>query len=161
MDQTKALREQLQRILTWEDAHVGFDEAVAGVPTPLRGVAPQGQPHSLWQLLEHMRLAQWDILDFCVNPAYAGLSMEQHWPVSVAPPSGAEWDKSIAAFRRDREAMQRLAMDSRIDLFGRIPQGTGQTYLRAVLLVADHNAYHLAQFVIARRGLGIWPPANA
>jgi len=160
MDQTKALREQLRKILTWEDAHVGFDEAVAGVPLALRGTAPQGQPHSLWQLLEHMRLTQWDILDFCVNPAYVGLSMEQHWPGSAAPPTDAAWGESIAGFRRDREAMKRLAMDSRIDLFGRIPQGTGQTYLRAVLLVADHNAYHVAQFVTARRGLGIWPPAK-
>jgi uncharacterized damage-inducible protein DinB len=161
MDQTKALREQLQKILTWEDAHVGFDEAVAGVPSPLRGTAPPGQPHSLWQLLEHMRLTQWDILDFCVNPAYVGLSMEEHWPPSAAPPADAAWGESIAGFRRDREAMKRLAMDSRIDLFGRIPQGTGQTYLRAVLLLADHNAYHVAQVVVARRGLGIWPPAKA
>ena len=132
-----------------------------GVPLRLRGVALQGQPHSLWQLLEHMRITQWDILDFCVNPAYVGLSMAQHWPASAVPPTDAAWDESIAAFRRDREAMQRLAMDGRIDLFGRIPQGTGQTYLRAVLLVADHNAYHVAQIVIARRGLAIWPPANA
>ena len=161
MKQTDALREQLRKILTWEDAHVGFDAAVAGVPVPLRGIAPHGQPHSLWQLLEHMRLTQWDILDFCVNPAYVGRSAEQHWPASAAPPTDAAWDDGIALFRRDREAMRRLAADPGIDLFSRIPQGTGQTYLRAVLLVADHNAYHVAQIVTARRGLGIWPPANA
>jgi uncharacterized damage-inducible protein DinB len=158
MDETGTLREHLRRALAWEDAHVGFDAAVAGVAARLRGVVPAGQPHSLWQLLEHMRLTQWDILDFCVNPSYVGLSMAEHWPPTIAPPTEAAWDEAIARFQKDREAVQRLAADQAVDLLDRIPQGTGQTYLRALLLVVDHNAYHVGQFVIARRGLGIWPP---
>jgi uncharacterized damage-inducible protein DinB len=158
MDKTHALRDHLRKALAWEDAHAGFDAAVSGVPMRLRGVVPKGQAHSLWQLLEHLRLAQWDILDFCRNPAYVGLSMEEHWPPSVAPPTTGAWNKAIARFQKDRRAVQRLAADRSVDLFGRIPQGTGQTYLRALLLVIDHNAYHIGQLVIARRALGIWPP---
>jgi len=158
MDQTEALRDHLQKALAWEDAHAGFDAAVAGVPAHLQGVVPQGQAHSLWQLLEHLRLTQWDLLDFCTNPAYVGLSMEQHWPPSVAPPTAAAWDEAIVRFQADRDAVQRLAADRAVNLFDRIPQGSGQTYLRSLLLVIDHNAYHVGQFVIARRALGIWPP---
>ena len=134
------LREQLRKVLDWEDAHVGFDKAVAGVPKALRGTIPEGSAHSLWQLLEHLRICQLDILDFCRNAAYVEMPMEAYWP----------------SFRRDRDELKRLAADRAVDLFARIPHGSGQTYLRELLLVADHNAYHVGQLVALRRRLGTW-----
>jgi uncharacterized damage-inducible protein DinB len=143
-------------VLDWEDAHVGFDKAVANVPVARRGTIPQGSAHSLWQLLEHLRICQFDILDFCRNPAYVERPMESYWPPSATPPSGRAWAESIAAFRRDRDELKRLAADCGTDLFARIPHGSGQTYLRELLLVADHNAYHIGQLVALRRRLGSW-----
>jgi uncharacterized damage-inducible protein DinB len=156
MDHDASLRRHLEKILDWEDAHASADHAIDGIPPSLRGVVPQGDAHSAWQLLEHLRLAQHDILDFCRNPAYAELSMEAMWPPSPAPPTASAWDESVAAFRRDREAMAALARDPKVDLFAKIPHGSGQTYLREVLLVADHNAYHTGQLVSLRRRLGDW-----
>jgi uncharacterized damage-inducible protein DinB len=152
-----ALREHLRRLLDWEDAHVGFDKAVAKVPVRMRGTVPRGSSHSLWQLLEHLRICQLDILEFCRNPGYVEMPMEAYWPPSAAPPSGRAWNASVAAFRRDRDDLKRLADDRKTDLFARIPHGSGQTYLRELLLVADHNAYHVGQLVALRRRLGIWP----
>jgi uncharacterized damage-inducible protein DinB len=154
-----ALREHLRRLLDWEDAHVRFDTAVKDVPEALRGSVPEGSAHSLWQLLEHMRICQLDILDFCRNPAYVETKMEAYWPDSAAPPSARSWDESLAAFRRDRQALKTMAANRDVDLFARIPHGSGQTYLRELVLVADHNAYHLGQFVALRRRLGIWSGA--
>jgi uncharacterized damage-inducible protein DinB len=152
-----ALRAQLARLLDWEDAHLSFDAAVEGVPPKLRGAAPAGLPYSPWQLIEHLRLTQHDILDFCRNPNYRELHWpDDYWPASAAPPKPADWDESIAQFRRDRAALQSLASDSKIDLFARIPHGSGQTYLRELLLVADHSAYHVGQLVTVRRALGAW-----
>ncbi len=152
-----ALRSHLKRLLDWEDAHVGFEKAVAGIPPKLRGVQPPGFPHSLWQLLEHLRLAQRDIFDFCRDPAYQEPhSMEAYWPPTVAPPTPRSWDESVAAFRVDLKAIEQMAMDPGIDLFAAVPQGTGQTFLRELLLVADHNAYHVGQLIAVRRLLGIW-----
>jgi DinB superfamily len=152
----KALRQHLARILDWQDAHATFDAAVDGVPHAKRGVVPHGLAHSVWQLLEHIRLAQWDILDFCVNPQYVEpTSMDEYWPAMPAPPSEAAWDESVAAVRRDRDAMKQLALKQE-DLFVKIPHGSGQTYLREILLVADHSAYHVGQIVLVRRALGIW-----
>jgi uncharacterized damage-inducible protein DinB len=116
-------------------------------------------PHSPWQLLEHLRLTQHDILDFCRNPAYSERAWpKDYWPSSAGPPTAAAWDESVAAFRREREELKQLAADPALDLFARIPHGTGQTYLRELLLVADHNAYHIGQLVLVRRSLGVWPP---
>jgi uncharacterized damage-inducible protein DinB len=152
-----ALRAQLARLLDWEDAHLSFDAAVEEVPPKLRGAAPAGLPYSPWQLIEHLRLTQHDILDFCRNPNYRELHWpDDYWPASAAPPKPADWDESIAQFRRDRAALQSLASDSKIDLFARIPHGSGQTYLRELLLVADHSAYHVGQLVTVRRALGAW-----
>jgi uncharacterized damage-inducible protein DinB len=157
MDQDRSLRTQLGRILDWEDAHAGFDAAVRDVPARARGVVPPGLPHSAWQLLEHLRRCQKDILDFCVDPAYVEpRSMDEYWPRSAAPPDDGAWDESIAAFQRDRAALLALALDPDVDLFARVPQGTGQTFLRELLLVADHNAYHVGQLVLVRRLLGNW-----
>lgn len=154
-----SLRAQLAQLLEWEDAHVSFDVAVEGVPPKLRGAAPDGLPYSPWQLIEHLRLAQHDVLDFCLNPEYRELRWpDDYWPTSAAPPKPADWDESIAQFRRDRAALQSLASDPKIDLFARIPHGSGQTYLRELLLAADHGAYHVGQLVAVRRGLGAWSP---
>jgi hypothetical protein len=157
MDHDKALREQVRKILDWEDAHAGFDSAVKGLPPKLRGATAPGLPHSAWQLLEHLRLAQKDILEFCVKSDYKEMSWPQdYWPQGPEPPSEKAWDESVAAFVRDRDALKKLAMDPGIDLFARIPHGSGQTYLRELLLVADHAAYHVAQIVDVRRALGAW-----
>src|SRR5262245_2173869 len=121
----KALRAQLAEFLDWENAHTGFDKAVAGIPAARRGVVPKGFAHSVWQLVEHMRIAQADILDFCVNPRYEHTMKwpDDYWPRHPAPPSGAAWSKALAAFRRDLEGMQKLATNPRVDLFRRLPQG--------------------------------------
>jgi uncharacterized damage-inducible protein DinB len=159
MADDKALRELLRRTLDWEDAHVGFDTSVAGIPVRLRGKRPSGAPHSPWQIVEHLRLAQHDILDFCVNPAYEEQRWpEDYWPASERPGSDAAWKGSLAQFRRDRRALQRLAANPKIDLTAPIPHGSGQTYLRELILVADHTAYHVGQLVLVRQLLGIWKP---
>lgn len=148
----------LAKILDWEDAHASFDSAVEDVPAKIRGVQPEGLPHSLWQLVEHLRICQRDILDFCRNSNYAEPKFEDYWPKTPAPPTEDAWKKSIAGFRADREQLKQLATDPTCDLFAKIPHGSGQTYLRELLLVADHNAYHVGQLVALRRLLGNWTP---
>jgi hypothetical protein len=157
MAHDSALRDQIRTLLDWEDAHVGFDTAVEGVPASKRGLVPDGLPHSLWQLVEHMNRAQHDILDFCRNPHYEELTFpDDYWPEAPEPPDGAAWDAAIAAIRADIGELKAMAADPAIDLFARIPHGSGQTYLRELLLVADHNAYHVGEIVLTRRLLGIW-----
>jgi len=157
MTNDAALREQLRKLLDWQDAHVGFDRAVDGIPPDLRGQKPAGAPYSPWQLLEHLRLAQYDILDFCRNPQYQEMKWpDDYWPASAAPASAADWDASVKQFREDRKAFQDLAADPKIDLFAKIPHGQGQTYLREILLEADHAAYHIGELVVVRRLLGAW-----
>ena len=157
METEAHLRDLLARLLAWKDAHVGFDAAVAGIPAAHRGATPSGMPHSPWQLVEHLRRAQHDILDFCVNAQYEELTWpDDYWPTSPVPPSDAAWDDSIEAFRRDRAALQRLAADTRLDLAAKIPHGSGQTYARELVLAADHTAYHVGQLVLVRRALGDW-----
>ena len=151
------LRDHLVRLLDWEDARVGFDKAVDGIAADKRGARASGFEHSPWQLVEHMRLAQEDILDFCVNPKYEHKLKwpDDYWP-QPAPPSEAAWKDSIASFVRSRDKMKALARDVK-DLTATVPTGKGnQTYLRAILLVADHAAYHVGQLVAVRRALGIW-----
>lgn len=160
MSRTDPLRAHLARVLDWKQAHVGFDKAVAGVARGKRGARAAGFEHSLWQLVEHMRLAQHDLLDFCVKADYAH-ALEwpgDYWPATPAPPSARAWDASIHAFNADREKVKRLVRRPTLDLLAPVPTGTAQqTYLRAILLVADHNAYHIGQIVAVRRALGIWP----
>lgn len=151
------LREQLIIMLSWQDAHVSFDDAVKDIPTDLQGVQPAGLPYSPWQLLEHIRLAQRDILDFCRDAAYESPKWpDNYWPKSNNPPSPDAWEESITAYRADRSTLVEFVEDPSLDLFEKIPHGTGQTYLREVLLVADHNAYHVGELVAVRRLLGIW-----
>jgi hypothetical protein len=154
--QDKVLREHLVNLLSGRGAHVDWKESFAGIPPKMRGVRPSGLPHSLWELLEHLRLAQWDILEFSrdakhVSPAWP----EGYWPGREAPPDGKAWDKSLKDFERDLDSMKKLVASLRTDLFAEIPHGTGQTILREALLVADHNAYHLGQVLVVRRLLGI------
>jgi uncharacterized damage-inducible protein DinB len=153
----RALREQVADLIRWEDAHAGLDRIVEGVPLDKWGAAAPGTPHTLWQLLEHLRLSQYDILDFCRNPAYAQPRWpDDYWPPATARPTAAHVAKSVESFLKDRDALIALALDPKVDLFARIQHGTGQTYLRELLLVADHTSYHLGQMVVVRRALGIW-----
>lgn len=154
-----AVRRHLKSVLDWEEAHVGFDKAVDGLPPKLRGVRPAGFEHSAWQLVEHIRLAQDDIVDFCVNPTYAHALTwpDDYWPPAPAPAGDAEWTASLAGYERGRAALQQI-VDEVADLTAAVPSGKPQqTYLRAVLLTADHTAYHVGQLVAVRRALGAWP----
>ncbi len=154
------LRDHLVRLLTWEEAHVGFDAAIAGLPAKLRGARPPAFAHSPWQIVEHLRLAQRDLLDFATNPRYShDLTWpDDYWPRDPKPPTTRAWTAAVDGFRADREELVRLVRRRRIDLFALVPTGTGrQTVLRAILLVADHNAYHVGQLVAIRRALGCWP----
>ena len=152
------LGDQLAKLLGWEDAHVGFDAAVADLPVALRGEQPADLPYSPWQLVEHLRITQHDILEFCRNSEYVELSWpNDYWPASSSPDSPSAWEESLAQFRQDRAALQRMARDPDIELEARIPHGTGQTYLRELLLAADHAAYHLGELIVVRRLLGAWP----
>ena len=150
-----AVREFLARLLAWEDAHVGFDTAVADIPASFRG--KRAGAHSPWELVEHMRITQHDILDFSRNSDYEEMNWPtDYWPASPEPSSSAAWDESLAQFRRDREALQKMALDTSLDLTAKIPHGNGQTYLREIVLVADHTSYHVGQLVLVRQSLGIW-----
>ena len=156
-DPHRALRQQLAKLLDWQDAHLDFDAVVRDWPAALRGAQFPGAPHTPWQLLEHMRICQWDILDFSRNSAYRELEFSAYWPPTDVPPSEPAWEESLRAFRRDVEAMKKLLANPKTDLFARIPWGSGQTVLREALLVADHNAYHLGQVLLVRRLQGAWP----
>ena len=158
MDDDQALREHLLYLLRGGGAHVDFDTAIANLPAGLRGAKPDGVPHTSWRLLEHIRIAQWDILEFCRNPRHVSPAFpDGYWPDGDAPPNSAAWEKSLEAFRADLKAMQDLVTDPSTDLFAPIPHGDGHTVLREALLVADHNSYHLGQLIVVRRLLGAWP----
>jgi DinB superfamily len=153
----KQLREHLLYLLDGGGAHAKFDDAVKNMPEELRGVKPNALPHSAWMLLEHLRLAQWDILEFSRNAKYESPKWpEGYWPKTAAPPNAAAWNKGVQRFRKDLKAMQYLVANPKTDLYARIPWGDEQTILREVLLVADHNAYHVAQLIDVRRLLGAW-----
>ncbi len=155
------LRDHLRRLLSWEDAHVDFDMVVDRWPAELQSVRPPGCAHSGWEIVEHIRIAQYDILDFCVNPGYQERAWpDDYWPPSPVPPSPEAWQESVRKYQEDREALRALVADPAIDLGARIPHGSGQTYLRELLLVADHTAYHVGQLVLVRQLLKQWPPSR-
>jgi DinB family protein len=151
------LRKHLVELLRSRGAHADFEEAIEGLPEGLRGTRPKDLPFTAWRLLEHLRLAQWDILEFSRDPKHKSPEWpEGYWPEGDAPPNAAAWDASVAAFRRDLAAMERLVNDPSTDLFAPIAHGQGQTLLREALLVADHNSYHVGQLILLRRLLGAW-----
>jgi uncharacterized damage-inducible protein DinB len=153
----KLLREQLRKVLSWREAHADWKQALAGLDPAHRGVRPAGSPHSVWDLLEHVRLAQRDILEFTLDPKHVSPDWPAgYWPKSLAPANDAEWEKSLAAFLHDLQEAEKWVGNPRTDLFARIPHGTGQTFLRQALLLIDHNSYHLGQLVLVRRLLGAW-----
>jgi hypothetical protein len=152
----KALREHLVKLLTGSEAHADFDSAVGDWPVQLTGAKVANFPHTAWMLLEHLRLAQWDILEFSRNPNHKSPPWpEGYWPKAEAPANEKEWADSVAEFKRDLKAMERLVSNSKNDLYAKLPWGDGQTLLREALLVADHNAYHLGQLVMLRKCMGI------
>jgi hypothetical protein len=156
-DPHKLLREHLLYLLRGGGAHLDFDKAVTGIPPADRGRTLSGVPHSPWRLLEHMRIAQWDILEFSRNAKHVSPEWpDGYWPSGDAPPDERAWEAAVEAFCSDLVAMCELVADPATDLFAKIPQGDGQTVLREALLVADHNAYHLGQLVVVRRLLGCW-----
>jgi uncharacterized damage-inducible protein DinB len=151
------LRQFLAKILDWQEAHARFDSAIADLPPALRGERPTGSPHSVWELVEHIRLTQRDILDFCRDENYEERKWpDDYWPGTPKPPSATAWDESIAQYHADVEAFKELVMDPEFDLFAKVPWGTGQTNIREVVLTADHTAYHVGQIVLVRRLLGAW-----
>jgi DinB superfamily len=157
-DEQAALRKHLLYLLRGGGAHVDFDTAFAKFPEALLGAKAAGSPHTAWRLVEHMRIAQWDILEFSRNPKHVSPDFPQgYWPESDEPPNKNSWTQSVKAFRRDLKEMQDLVADPATDLYAQIAHGSGQTILREALLVADHNAYHLGELVMVRRLLGAWP----
>ena len=154
----RELREQVVYVLKGGGAHVHFMDALEGFPPGKYGTFADALPHTGWQLLEHARLAQWDILDFSRNPKHVSPAFPSgYWPKTPAPANEKGWAESVAAFQRDLEEMVHLVRSPRTDLFAKIPHNQGQTILREALLLADHNAYHLGQLVDLRRALGAWP----
>ncbi|MGH9745348.1 MAG: DinB family protein [Candidatus Acidiferrales bacterium] len=156
-DHTKALRDQLVKLLTNSEAYAQFDAAVRGMPANLQGKRPEGAQHSPWQILEHLRIAQWDILEFARNAKHKSPDFPSgYWPAKPEPPDEKAWDKSVHAFKSDLKALCDLVANGSTDLYAKIPHGDGQTILRQALLTADHNAYHLGELVLLRRMLGAW-----
>jgi hypothetical protein len=150
--ETVSLRKHLADLLAMKGAHLTFDEAVSDFPVNLRAAKPPGAPHSAWQLLEHLRIAQEDILDFSRNPNYRDKRFpDDYWPATEAPPHQTSWDRSVQQFRDDLEQMQALIADTKHDLLATIPHGKGQTLLREALVLADHNSYHLGQLMFLRK----------
>ena len=157
MANDKSLREHVLKLLEGGHAHVTFEAAVKGIPPALRGKRPKGVEHSLWEILEHMRIAQSDILDFSRDAKHVSPEWPSgYWPKSKTPPHDKAWAKSVRAFAADLEAMRNLVAADSTDLHAPIPHGDGQTILREALLIADHNAYHLGEMVLVRRLLGAW-----
>jgi hypothetical protein len=153
----QSLREHLVYVLEGGGAHAKFDEVIAEFPAALSGKKIAELPYTAWSLLEHLRIAQWDIVEFSRNPKHVSPAFPAgYWPKQDAPPTAKAWDESVRSFRQDLKEMVALVRDPKIDLYQRLPWGDGQTVLREALLVADHNAYHLGQLVTLRRLLGTW-----
>lgn len=147
--------------LTWEQAHASLDSAVKSMPAELRARRPADLPHSVWELVEHIRITQRDLLDFCANPDYEETMKwpDDYWPRATASVTDAEWKASLETIRADAVGLGEFAKKNAATLTERIPHGTGQTYLRTVLVAVDHTSYHAGQIVLVRRLLGAWPPA--
>jgi hypothetical protein len=157
MKKQKSLQEHLVELLNGGQAHVDFDSTVKNWPVNLQGKKPEGAAHSAWEVLEHMRIAQWDILEFTRNPKHVSPEFPAgYWPKTQAPPDNRAWKKSADSFRADLKAMIKIVQGKTTDFYALLAHGEGQTILREVLLVADHNAYHLGELLLLRRLLGAW-----
>jgi hypothetical protein len=157
MPNDASLRQHLVSLLKDGNAHATFDDAVKDMPVELRGKRPKGAEHSAWEVLDHLRITQWDILEFSRDASHKSPDWPKgYWAATPEPPDDKAWDKSVNAFRKDLKAMCDLVADKSTDLFAKIPHGDGQTILREALLTADHNAYHLGELVLVRRLLGAW-----
>jgi hypothetical protein len=158
MEHDKLLRQQLAKLIDWNEAHADLSAAVHNFPAKLRGKVPDGLPHSAWQLLEHVRIALWDILEFSCDAKHKSPKWpEGYWPETEAPPSDKAWDESVKSILKTQEDLRNLVTDPSHDLLKPFPHGDGQTLLREALLAADHGAYHLGQLVLVRKALGAWP----
>lgn len=150
-------RQIVASALDWEQAHASLWSSIDGLPAELRGKRPDGLAHSIWELVEHVRFTQRDLLEFCVNPNYHEPKWpDEYWPPTPAPPSDDAWAKSLDDIRRDAQALAEFTRNDPRDLTDKIPHGTGQTYLRTVLVAIDHTSYHVGQILDARRLLGTW-----
>ena len=158
MDSIQSLRKELDRLLAGKGAHADLDAAVADFPAKLRGTKAQGVPsHTAWELLEHLRIAQWDMLEFSRDPKHVSPAWPAgYWPKNAAPERAEDWEKSVKAFQRDLAAMRKLVEDPKSDLFTPFEHGEGQTLLREAMQMADHNAYHVGELIYLRRLLGAW-----
>jgi hypothetical protein len=157
MDSIQSLRKELDRLLAGKGAHADFDAAAADFPAKLRGVKPEGAPHTAWELLEHLRIAQSDMLEFSRDPKHVSPAWPAgYWPKNAAPGNAKEWERSVKAVRRDLAAMRKLVSDPKADLFTPFEHGDGQTLLREAMQMADHNAYHVGELIFLRRLLGAW-----
>jgi hypothetical protein len=158
MTQDQSLREHLIALLEGGHAHAKFDDAVARFPLDRTGDRPKGAAHSAWEIVEHMRIAQNDILRFSLSADYVSPEWPAgYWPAGPAPKNQADWGKSLRAFRKDLAEFVALLRDPGQDLFKTLPWGNGQTLLREAMLIADHNSYHVGELVLVRRLLGVWP----
>ena len=155
---TQSWQQIIASSLDWNQAHTPLDDAIDGLTPADRGRRPEAYPHSVWQLLEHIRIAQADLLDFCTNANYShDLDWPaDYWPAEPAPTSDHAWDECVAAIKRDRASFAEFTTGGTVDLCEAIPHGTGQTYLRTVLVAVDHSAYHVGQIVDVRRLIGAW-----
>ncbi|MDR3750579.1 MAG: DinB family protein [Terracidiphilus sp.] len=157
MQNDAILRQQLVELLKGGHAHTDFEKAMRDFPGEARGKRPKGAAHSPWEVLEHLRIAQWDILEFSRNPNHKSPEWPVgYWPTTQAPPDPKAWDKSVNAFCEDLKQLCELVANKSTDLFAKIPHGDGQTLLREALVAADHNSYHLGEMVLLRRALGVW-----
>ena len=149
--------------LDWEQAHASLESAIKGLTAEQRGKRPAGFPHSVWELLEHIRITQRDLLDFLQNPAYEEKLQwpKDYWPPNPAPASEKAWNETVAAWRKDRMALERFTTGTDTDLTTKIPKGTGQTYLRTIIVAVDHASYHVGQIIAVRQLIGAWPPPKA
>jgi uncharacterized damage-inducible protein DinB len=158
---TQTWQEIVASSLDWEQAHASLDAALANLPDELRGKRPDGLPHSVWELLEHIRLVQRDLLEFCTSDNYKDPKWpDDYWPSSASPKNDAAWKACIGAIHADCAELAKFTVETDKDLTANIPHGTGQTYLRTVLVSIDHTSHHLGQIIITRRLLGSWPPTK-
>jgi len=159
MNSTNALRKHVRDVLTARQAHATFEDAVSKLSPEARGTRPEQLPYSVWELVEHIRRAQYDILAYCRDPDYESPDWpDDYWPEAPSPPNDEAWDASVAQVRNDRNEMVELVMDENTALLDPVPASDEHTYLREALLIADHTAYHIGQIVAVRRCLQAWPP---